>query len=191
MRYCSKCGYPLNDDQKYCPKCGHLEPSILTEDGVTKPIDQTKLDPNEKPAPRKSAFRVLKGLDKVGYIYSFAIGGFLLVYLIVSLFLYIDGSGKQAYLTANIALTIISAIAILAQAVIYIILFIRTKRREQNNKVKCRVYLIAMILILIEFAIAIGQLFWLRSFGLSVVSLVSLLVSIDIIAATEKLAMQM
>jgi len=191
MRYCSKCGYPLNDDQKYCPKCGHLEPSILTEDGVTKPIDTTKLDPNPKPAPRKSAFKVLKGLDKVAYIYSLATGGFLLVYLIVSLFLYIDRHGKQDYLIANQILTIVSAAVILAQAIIYIILFIRANKEQPKNNIKWRVYLVVMILLLVEFAIAIGQLFWLQSFGLSVVSLVSMLVTIDILTATEKMVIKM
>jgi len=127
MRYCSKCGHSLNDDQKFCPKCGNEESQLMTD--INKP--QSPLNTNK---PNVNPFKVLKGINKFGYIYNFAVDGYVLIHLLVSLFLYIEGNNKPNYLLANQILAIISSIIILVLAVVYIAIYIRIKSNKESSK---------------------------------------------------------
>ena len=48
MKYCTKCGAPMNDDALFCPKCGTKVEEVIEEKSTTQPVE-------EKSAPKEEA----------------------------------------------------------------------------------------------------------------------------------------
>ena len=53
MKYCTKCGAPMNDDALFCPKCGTKVEEVIEEKSTTQPAIE-KSAPNEE-APKTNA----------------------------------------------------------------------------------------------------------------------------------------
>lgn len=52
MKYCTKCGAPMNDDALFCPKCGTKVEEVIEEKSTTQPVEEKSV-PNEE-APKTS-----------------------------------------------------------------------------------------------------------------------------------------
>ena len=50
MKYCTKCGAPMNDDALFCPKCGSKVEEVIEEKVVPQPVEEK---PAEKPVEEK------------------------------------------------------------------------------------------------------------------------------------------
>ena len=50
MKYCTKCGAPMNDDALFCPKCGTKVEEVIEEKVVPQPVEEK---PAEKPVEEK------------------------------------------------------------------------------------------------------------------------------------------
>jgi len=48
MKYCTKCGAPMNDDALFCPKCGTKVEEVIEEKSIAQPVE-------EKSAPKEEA----------------------------------------------------------------------------------------------------------------------------------------
>ena len=53
MKYCTKCGAPMNDDALFCPKCGTKVEEVIEEKSTAHPAIE-KSAPNEE-APKTNA----------------------------------------------------------------------------------------------------------------------------------------
>ncbi|MBR2505446.1 MAG: zinc-ribbon domain-containing protein [Bacilli bacterium] len=53
MKYCTKCGAPMNDDALFCPKCGTKVEEVIEEKSTTQPVEEKSV-PNEE-APKTNA----------------------------------------------------------------------------------------------------------------------------------------
>lgn len=53
MKYCTKCGAPMNDDALFCPKCGTKVEEVIEEKSSTQPVEEKSV-PNEG-APKTNA----------------------------------------------------------------------------------------------------------------------------------------
>ena len=47
MKFCTKCGAPMNDDALFCPKCGTKVEEVVEEKLPTQPVEK-KSAPNEE-----------------------------------------------------------------------------------------------------------------------------------------------
>ena len=50
MKYCTKCGAPMNDDALFCPKCETKVEEVIEEKVVPQPVEEK---PAEKPVEEK------------------------------------------------------------------------------------------------------------------------------------------
>ena len=47
MKFCTKCGAPMNDDALFCPKCGTKVEEVIEEKSTTQPVEEKSV-PNEE-----------------------------------------------------------------------------------------------------------------------------------------------
>ena len=50
MKYCTKCGAPMNDDALFCPKCGARVEEVVEEKVAPQPVEEK---PTEQPIQEK------------------------------------------------------------------------------------------------------------------------------------------
>lgn len=49
MKFCTKCGAPMNDDALFCPKCGTKVKEVIEEKSTTQPIEEKSAPYEETP----------------------------------------------------------------------------------------------------------------------------------------------
>jgi hypothetical protein len=59
MKYCTKCGAPMNDDALFCPKCGTKVEEIVEEKVAPQPVEEKPVA-NQEP-PKTNANAKVKG----------------------------------------------------------------------------------------------------------------------------------
>ena len=60
MKYCTKCGAPMNDDALFCPKCGNKVEEVKEENFVLPTVEEEK-PVEEKEAPQANPNAKVKG----------------------------------------------------------------------------------------------------------------------------------
>jgi len=59
MKYCTKCGAPMNDDALFCPKCGTKVEELVEEKVTPQPVEEKPVA-NQEP-PKTNANAKVKG----------------------------------------------------------------------------------------------------------------------------------
>ena len=54
MKYCTKCGAPMNDDALFCPKCGTKVEEVIEEKSTTQPVEEKSAPKEEAPAEKEA-----------------------------------------------------------------------------------------------------------------------------------------
>lgn len=189
MRYCSKCGNPLTDDQLFCPKCGNKEPFLEGQTPVINNQENPAQPTITPPKPRISTLKALKGVDKATYIFNYMMMFILLIYFVASVFLYINRSSVKEvnlpWINQIIAICV-SALIFIETILIIVVYVIKYKKAENKKSNIVKSYMVLMILMIVGFCLSIGQIFLIPKFGVTVLDFITLFICADAYGVFEK-----
>lgn len=57
MKYCTKCGAPMNDDALFCPKCGTKVEEVVKNNADQVAIEEKPIETNEQPEKNKGKIK--------------------------------------------------------------------------------------------------------------------------------------